>query len=100
MLLAGALFGILFILPLIMYGLSFLSYLVMRVFGARQDGYGARLALFWALLAASPVMLLWGLVAGFIGPGTQLTAVGFLWVIAFLWFWIAGLKQAGWGEQA
>jgi hypothetical protein len=100
MLLAGALFGILFVLPLVLYGLAFISYMAIRVFGGQPGGYRARLALFWALLAASPVMLLWGLVAGFIGPGTQQTAVGLVWLVAFLWFWIAGLKQAGWGEQA
>lgn len=100
MLLAGSLFGILFVLPLMLYALSFLSYLVIRIFGAKPGSYRARLALFWALLAASPVMLLWGLVAGFIGPGTQLNLTGVIWLIAFLWFWIAGLRQAGWGEQA
>jgi hypothetical protein len=100
MLLAGALFGILFLMPLIMYALAWISRGVAWIFGGRTTGYGARLALFWALLAASPVLLLWGLVAGFIGPGLQLTLTGALWLIAFLWFWIAGLKQAGWGARS
>ena len=33
--------------------------------------YGARLALFWALVAIGPLMLLQGLVAGMIGPGRR-----------------------------
>jgi hypothetical protein len=50
------------------------------------------------LLAASPLMLLWGLVAGFIGEGIEMTLTGSLWFVIFAWFWIAGLRQAGWGE--
>ena len=51
------------------------------------------LALFWALLASAPVVLLNGLVAGFIGPGPALTIVGVAWVAVFVWFWLSGLRQ-------
>ncbi|MEE4348337.1 MAG: YIP1 family protein [Paracoccaceae bacterium] len=98
MLLAGSLFGVVFFLPLVLYAVALLSHGVIRLFGGRSTGFSARVALFWALLAASPLMLLWGLVAGFIGEGHQLTLTGAIWLMAFLWFWIAGLKQAGWGE--
>lgn len=100
MLLAGALFGVLFILPLVLYALALLSHGLLRLFGGRGTSYGARLALFWALLAASPLTLLWGLVAGFIGPSPQLTVTGLIWFVVFLWFWIAGLSQVGWGGSA
>ncbi|MER3352422.1 MAG: hypothetical protein RLQ73_00450, partial [Hoeflea sp. D1-CHI-28] len=59
--------------------------------------YGSRLALFWAFLAASPLLLLYGLVAGFIGPGAGLTGVGVGWVAVFLWFWLSNLREAEWG---
>ncbi len=90
-LLAGALFGWVFIAPLLLYALAAASHLVARVFGGRGSWYGARLALFWSLLAATPLMLLNGLVAGLIGPGPGLTLVGLIWCAVFLWFWIAGL---------
>lgn len=99
MLLGGALFGLIFIAPLLLYSLSWVSYLVVRVFGGKGDSYGARLALFWALLAASPLMLLNGLTAGFIGPGPALSFVGGLWLALFLWFWISGLMQAYWNAK-
>lgn len=100
MLLAGALFGVLFILPLVLYALAWISRGFVWVARGRVTGYGARLALFWALLAASPLTLLWGLVAGFIGEGPELTLTGIIWCVVFLWFWIAGLKQTGWGDSA
>ena len=46
-------------------------------------------------LMPSPLILLHGLVAGFVGPGPALGAVGLIWVAVFLWFWSAGLVQAG-----
>ena len=40
------------------------------------------------------VVLLHGLVAGFIGPGPALQLVGALWLGVFLWFWISCLRLA------
>ncbi|MCE0504635.1 YIP1 family protein [Roseivivax sp. GX 12232] len=97
-LLGGALFGWIFIAPLVFYGLAALSHIVLRALGGRGSWYGARLALFWSLLAASPLVLLNGLVAGFIAEGPALTLVGLLWIGVFLWFWITGLKVAEYGE--
>ena len=96
-LLGAALFGWMFLAPLIFYGLALLSGLILRVFGGNANGFETRLALFWAFLAASPLMLLNGLVAGFIGPGGALALVGALWCAVFLWFWLANLREAGWG---
>lgn len=93
-LLGGALLGSVIILPLVLYVLAALSHLVARVLGGQGDWYGARLALFWALLASAPIILLHGMVAGFIGPGPALQGVGILWLAVFLWFWISGLRQA------
>ncbi|QFS82807.1 Yip1 domain protein [Roseivivax sp. THAF40] len=93
-LLGGALFGWIFIAPLLMYGIAGVSHMLARVLGGKGTWFGARMALFWALLASSPLVLLNGLVAGFIGPGPGLTVVGLLWVVVFLWFWISGLRVA------
>lgn len=79
-----------FIAPLLFYAIAFLARLVGRVLGGKGSAYGARLALFWALLASSPLVLLHGLTAGFVGPGIELQFVGFVWLVVFLWFWIGG----------
>ncbi|MEW9921920.1 YIP1 family protein [Marimonas sp. MJW-29] len=95
MLLGGTLLALIFIAPLLLYLVAGLTALVGRVFRSGLTGYGARLSLFWAWLAASPIILLWGLTAGFVGPGIEMTIVGALWFAAFMWFWVSGLIVAG-----
>lgn len=87
----GTLLAWVFIAPLMLYGVAGLARLVAKVVGGQGSFYSARLALFWALLAASPLVLLNGLVAGFIGSGPGLQLVGLLWCGCFLWFWIRGI---------
>ena len=94
MLMGGALLGWVFLAPLMFYGIAALSHLVAKIFGAKGQWYGARIALFWALLASAPLMLLHGLVAGFIGPGAAQTLVGVLWLAVLGWFWFTGLRLA------
>ncbi len=91
MLMGATLMAWIFIAPLVLYCIAGLSHLVAKAFKGGGTPFGARLALFWALLASSPLMLLNGLVAGFVGPGIELQAVGFLWFAFFMWFWLAGL---------
>lgn len=97
MLLGGALMGWVFIAPLALYGIAALARVIGRVMGGKGSMYGARLALFWALLASTPLMLLNGLVAGFIGEGLELQIVGFIWLCCFGWFWVSGslVQEAG-----
>ena len=95
-LMGASLLACMVILPLALYVLAALSHLVAKLFRGRGTGYGARLALFWALVAASPLLLLNGLVAGFVGQGVQLSLVGLLWFLVFLWFWVSSLRVAEW----
>src|SRR5690606_16239719 len=97
-LLAGLIVAYVALLPLF-YGLAALSRLVARAFGGRGSYFAARIVLFWAFLAATPLMLLRGLVAGLAGPGPGLVAVSVLVFAVFLWFWLAGLAVAE-GEGA
>ena len=90
MLMGASLMGLIFIAPLLLYAIALLTRLAGRILGGHGTGYGARLALFWALLASSPLILLHGLVSGFIGPGLEERAVGLLWFLIFMWFWIGG----------
>ncbi|MGI1661728.1 YIP1 family protein [Palleronia sp. KMU-117] len=98
--LGGALLGWVFIAPLALYLLAAAVHGVLRLFGGRANWYEARMALFWALLASTPLWLLNGLVAGFIGPGAGQTIVGGLALLAFLGFWGAGLWEIETGHGA
>lgn len=93
-LLGGALLGAVVILPLLLYVVAAVSRLMARVMGGCGTWYGARLALFWSLLASSPLLLLRGLVAGFIGQGSAQFAIDVLWLTVFLWFWVFSLYEA------
>lgn len=90
----GALMGTMFMFPLIAYAIGGLSHVVAKVFGGKGSFYTARLALFWALLVISPLMLLQGLVAGFIGPGPQALLVGAAVAIGFVYQWANALVTA------
>lgn len=90
----GALLGTVFLLPLVVYLIAAVSHLVARAMGGQGTGFGARLALFWAMLAISPLLLLNGLVAGLIGAGPALWGVGVAVLAGFLYLWIAGLIEA------
>ena len=94
MLLAYAMFTTLFILPLLLYGLAALARVVAKIVRGKGTWYTARLALFWSLLATTPVLLLWGLTQGFIGPGAEADAVGLLWFAVFLLFWSINMREA------
>lgn len=76
------------------YALAALGRLVARALGGQGTWYGARIALFWALATVGPLMLLQGLVAGMIGPGSALSAVTLVVGAAFLWLWATLLHEA------
>lgn len=90
----GALLGWLFLAPLALYALAALSHLLARAIGGRGSFYGARVALFWALLAAAPLWLVNGLVFGLAGEGWVSRFVGGLALGIFLVFWLLGLVEA------
>ncbi len=86
----SALFYIL-IVPIFLYLFAVIAWPFVWIFRRPVTGYEVRFTLFWALLASTPVMMLLGLTAGFMGPGIQLQALGLIWFIVFGWFWVSGL---------
>ena len=90
----GTFFAWVLAAPLLFYALAALSHVVARMLGGRGTWYGARIALFWTLLAVSPLMLLHGLVAGFFGPGPELTITGAVVALAFCALWVISLIEA------
>lgn len=89
----GGFLGSLVFIP-ISYSLAALSRLIAGVMGGRGTWYGARLALFWALVAMSPGMLLMGLSLGFLGQGAQTNALGAGIGLAFVLLWGLMLREA------
>ncbi|MEM1235040.1 MAG: YIP1 family protein [Pseudomonadota bacterium] len=90
----GALMGWIFIAPIFFYFIAWISHGLTRVFGGKGSSYGARVALFWALLAVSPLWLLHGLASGFLGGGPQLALLGLPLLALFVVFWFVGLREA------
>lgn len=78
----------------LLYGVAAVSHLVARAVGGAGTFHAARLALFLALLAVAPVMLLQGLTVGFLGQGAQAVTLGVIAVVAFVAIWISMLIEA------
>lgn len=76
------------------YGVAAISHLIARAFGGRGTYYRARMALFMALVAAIPLVLLHGLTLGMIGPGAQALLVGAIAGVGFLTLWVIMLIEA------
>ena len=87
----GALFAVMFMLPLLLYGVAGLIQLVLRLAVAPVTGLRVRLALFWALLSVTPLMLLQGGLSGFLGANPVVTLFGFVVAASFLYILGAGL---------
>lgn len=93
--LTGPLMAWVFFAPLLFYILAGLMHLVVRIVGGTGSSYGARLALFWSFFASMPLLLLYGLTEG-LAPGSGVALVGALWIVAFCWFLVSGLRVAYW----
>ncbi|SDE89965.1 hypothetical protein SAMN05421538_11428 [Paracoccus isoporae] len=89
---AGAAMAVLFVMPLLAYATAWVVQILSRLTPWAISGPAARLALFWALLAIAPAMLLSGLVEGLMGPGAALSVTRLICGIGFLLIWGAGLR--------
>jgi hypothetical protein len=88
------LFAMIFIVPLIAYGVAAASHGVALLFGGKGTFLSARMALFWSMLAISPMVLFQGLVRGLVGPGPGLTLIGLVVLAVFLVLWANALIEA------
>lgn len=83
--------------PLLFYALGALAHLLAKALGGRGTWYGARLALFWSLLASAPLALLHGLMVGF--GSTAADLVGAAWILGFAVIWLQCLREAEFGTE-
>ncbi len=84
-------YGTVLLAPMMFLLVAAASHLLVKVLGGQGRWLDARLALFWALLCVTPVVLLQGLIAGFVGPGTELTMAAGLVFVIFVYLWINNL---------
>jgi len=91
--LAAALVAWILYLPLLLYLVALLVALIVRFAGRPASGYACRMAIFWGLLASTPLWLLSGLAAGF-SPGPLFNISGTLAFLAFVAFSGAGILAA------
>ena len=90
--LLAACFGALVAVPFF-YALAALGHLVARLMGGKGSFYHGRLALFWALVTTSPVLLLFGLVRGMAGESPAVPVLGLLVFVVFLGFYSVMLRE-------
>ena len=84
------------IAPLLFYAVAFGVYGVSRLMGGRGTPFGARLAMFWSWLAATPAALLSGLTAALAGRSAA-DLTGILWIAVFAAFWWLSQREAARG---
>ena len=74
------------------YLLAALGHLLARLLGGNGSYFGARLALFWALVVISPAMLVQRMVQVIVGGGVA-TGLGVLVALGFVMFWTVMLRE-------
>ena len=92
--LAASLLAWLLIAPLLLYTLAIVLYFFHKFFKGSKSSAQIRVGLFWSFLAATPLMMLFGLVKGFLGHGTAESIVGFFWFLAFSYFIFCAVLRA------
>ncbi len=93
-------FVVMFFLPLLMYGIAWISHFVAKAFGATSSNKSARHALFWTLSVLSPILIAKAILASaFIQIGgdlgqNMLNALNIILAVAILRIWGAMLAEA------
>lgn len=95
MLIGGALYAWIFLAPLMFYILAGLVQFIGYLMGSKRSGAQTRTAIFWAFLATAPLLLVVGVIGGFIGASGMKTFAEVIWLVSFVWFVIVGLRVAG-----
>lgn len=86
--------GWLMVWPLMFYVIAALFHVIAKALAGKGSFYSARLALFWSLLATTPIALLHGLCAGFLGAIASTQLVGVIWLGALLVIFAASFYEA------
>ena len=84
------------LLPILLWSFAMVVGGLGSLLGAPNLGRRLRLGLFWGFVAGSPLALLMGMTAGFIGPGTQTSLTAALWGASVAWFFAKGALSPAW----
>lgn len=84
----------LFFAPLFFYAIAAVSHMIARIFGGKGSYFEARLALFWALLITTPLVLLSSLLNIVLPSLTVIQSSGLLIFLIFAYFWASCLNVA------
>ena len=93
-------FVVMFFLPLLMYGVAWMSHFIAMAFGATSSNKTARHALFWGLAVLSPILITKAMLSSvFIQMGgdlghNMLNALNIILALAILRIWGAMLAEA------
>lgn len=93
-------FVVMFFLPLLLYGVAWVSHFISKAFGADTPNKNARHALFWALAVLSPVLITKAMLASVLiqiedsSGQFMLNALNVLLILAILRIWGAMLAEA------
>ncbi len=87
----GALFAVMFVLPLLLYAIAGLLQFGLRLFSRSVNGLHVRLAFFWTLLSVTPLMMIERGMSAFLGAHPAVTVLGFVVALVFLYKLTAGL---------
>jgi hypothetical protein len=82
------------VMPLVFFGLAALTHAASRAMGGQGEPWAARVAVFWAWLAASPLALVAGLAAGFTGASVLANLLAILWIGVFAAFWASAQRES------
>jgi hypothetical protein len=93
MMVGGALLAWIFIMPLVFYLFAGLVFAILKLIRRSVLAYEVRMAIFWALLAATPLWMLYGMTSGFLGAGAGNSLVGGVAFLAFVMFCGLGLIE-------
>lgn len=88
------LFAMVFLVPVLAYALAFALRGLMGAVGCKAPAFASRVALFWAMLAITPLALAQGLLEGFLGPQGLAQLSGLAVFAIFGWFVVQGLRAA------
>ena len=84
-----------FFMPLFLYLLSAVVYIILNIFKSNGSFYDVRLAVFWSMNVSGPVLITNGLLKGFFFENEKILYVSFVLEAFVGWIFASMLTEAG-----
>ena len=82
-------------MPLFLYLLSAIVYIILNIFKSSGSFYDVRLAVFWSMNVSGPVLITNGLLKGFFFENEKILYVSFVLEAFVGWIFASMLTEAG-----